>query len=213
MIPGAVSSIYESSLLKSHEVLTGEINAAVEGLFEGGARGCCLGRPQRTESVRAGHHPRAHLLTGGKVSPTLELDSSYGAVIFIGQHAWRELKRDSESFLRFAEYSEHLGQWPADGRDWCQVMLAGTLIPGDASGDTASCKEPINWFLKPVRGSQVRRQSAAGFMFPIQPPARSFASTSRAGTPGRVQALSVVEPVEVKVELTTKETGISLREA
>src|SRR5215472_548003 len=74
---------------ESRKLLTGEVNAAADGLFEGGATevvvwdGHDSGRTLSTLDINA----RVRLLQGRPVSPTLELDSSYSALIFIGQHA------------------------------------------------------------------------------------------------------------------------------
>ena len=73
---------------ESRKLLTGEINAAVDGLFEGGASEVVVwdGHASGQNLSVLDIHPRARLLTGGTVSSTLELDSSYSAVIFVGQH-------------------------------------------------------------------------------------------------------------------------------
>src|ERR1019366_8350552 len=66
----------------------GEINAAVDGLYEGGATevvvldGHWSGRNLSVSDI----HPKARLLTG-VVPRTFALDRSYSAMIFIGQHA------------------------------------------------------------------------------------------------------------------------------
>ncbi len=74
---------------ESHKLLTGEVNAAVEGLLEGGATEVIVWDAHdasRSLSV-LDIHPKARLLTGTPVSSTMELDGTYSAIIFIGQHA------------------------------------------------------------------------------------------------------------------------------
>src|SRR5258706_16383527 len=60
---------------ESRQLLTGEINAAVDGLFEGGATEVVVwdGHSGGQNLSVLDIHPRARLLTGGAVSPTLEL--------------------------------------------------------------------------------------------------------------------------------------------
>ena len=74
---------------ETRKLLTGEIHAAVDGLFEGGCTEVVVwdGHWSGTNLSVLDIDPRVRLLTGGIISPTLELDSTYCAVIFIGQHA------------------------------------------------------------------------------------------------------------------------------
>ncbi len=73
---------------ESQKLLTGEVNAAVEGLCAGGATEVIVAdlhdssRSLSTETI----DPRARLLQGVGIPATLGLDSSYSAMIFIGQH-------------------------------------------------------------------------------------------------------------------------------
>ena len=82
-----VSGIYDSELQvqpfqsprweESRKLLTGEVNAAVEGLLAGGATDVVVWDghdSSRTLSV-LDIHPKARLLTGRPISRTLELDS------------------------------------------------------------------------------------------------------------------------------------------
>src|SRR5437867_7392966 len=66
---------------ESRKLLTGEVNAAVEGLFDGGATDVVVwdGHDSSRTLSALDIHPKARLLTGQPVSPTLELDPSYGA--------------------------------------------------------------------------------------------------------------------------------------
>ena len=87
-----VSGIFDSDLQclpyksprweESHKLLTGEVNAAVEGLLGGGAADVVVwdghdsGRALSVLDI----HPKARLLTGRPIARTLELDPSYSAV-------------------------------------------------------------------------------------------------------------------------------------
>src|SRR5436309_3044038 len=74
---------------ESQKLLTDEVNAAVEGLLAGGATDVVVwdGHDSSRNLSVLDIHPKALLLVGEPVSPTLELDRSYSAVIFVGQHA------------------------------------------------------------------------------------------------------------------------------
>jgi len=94
-----VSGIYDSELQvepfqsprweESRKLLTGEVNAAVVGLLAGGATDVVVwdGHDSGRSLSVLDIHPKARLLTGRPISRTLELDPSYSAVVFIGQHA------------------------------------------------------------------------------------------------------------------------------
>lgn len=70
------------------KLLTGEVNAAVDGLFTCGATEVVvadLHNSSRTLST-LDLDPRAKLLQGNSIPRTLGLDSSYSALVFVGQH-------------------------------------------------------------------------------------------------------------------------------
>src|SRR5436309_14834902 len=131
---------------ESRKLLTGEINAAVDGLFEGGATQVVVwdGHSSGQNLSVSDIHPRVRLLTGGAVSPTLELDSSYCAIIFVGQHA---LAGAEKGILGHSYDSQNIQNiWVNDrptGEIGAEVMLAGTFgVPVVMlAGDTAACKE------------------------------------------------------------------------
>ena len=130
---------------ESVKLLTGEVNAAVDGLMAAGA----------TEVVVADLHnssrtlstfdidPRAKLLQGTTIPPKLGMDSSYSAVIFVGQHA---MAGASEAVI------PHSGSFVIENM-WLNTMLVGEIAPRAMlagyygvpvimlAGDTAACKE------------------------------------------------------------------------
>src|SRR5438552_4182291 len=63
---------------ESQKLLTEEINAAVDGLFAGGATEILVwdGHDSSRNLSVTDIHPNVRLLTGQPISPTLELDSS-----------------------------------------------------------------------------------------------------------------------------------------
>jgi D-amino peptidase len=130
---------------ESQKLLTGEVNAAVDGLFAGGA----------TEVVVADLHdssrslsaltidPRAKLLQGEGIPPTLGIDSSYGGVVFIGQHPMAGAE-DGVISHTYAFTIQNL--WVNNilvGELGSRTMLAGYFgVPVIMlAGDTAACKE------------------------------------------------------------------------
>src|SRR3989449_9660343 len=131
---------------ESRKLLTGEVNAAVDALFDGGAGEVVVwdGHDSSRTLSALDINPRARLLTGTPVSPTLELDPSYAAVIFIGQHAMAGAEKGVLSHSYSSEGIQNM--WVNDkpvGEIGGRVMLAGAFRgPGIMlSGDTAAGKE------------------------------------------------------------------------
>ncbi len=131
---------------ESRKLLTGEVNAAVDALFDGGASEVVVwdGHDSSRTLSALDINPRARLLTGTPVSPTLELDPSYAAVIFIGQHAMAGAEKGVLSHSYSSEGIQNM--WVNDkpvGEIGGRVMLAGAFgVPVIMlSGDTAACKE------------------------------------------------------------------------
>lgn len=134
---------------ESRKVLADEVNAAARGLAEGGATSIVV-----YDNHFGGHNlsvldipdpPGAELriLSGGPVSPTLGLDSSYGAIVFIGLHAMAGTK---DAVLPHSFTWDIKNIWVNGmkvGEIGARVMLAGELgIPAImVSGDAAACSE------------------------------------------------------------------------
>src|SRR5580700_4877016 len=70
------------------QLLTGEINAAVTGLYEGGADEVIVwdGHDGSQTLSALTIHPKARLLIG-KLPATMTFDQHYAAIGFVGQHA------------------------------------------------------------------------------------------------------------------------------
>src|SRR5712691_11539957 len=135
---------------ESKKLLTGEINAAVDGLLEGGATEVVVwdGHDSSRTLSALDIHPRARLLTGAPVSPKLELDSSYSALVFIGQHAMAGAEKGILSHSYSSEGIQNI--WVNNkltGEIGARVMLAGTFgIPAIMlSGDAAACREILDF--------------------------------------------------------------------
>jgi D-amino peptidase len=197
---------------ESRKLLTGEINAAVDGLFEGGASEVVVwdGHASGQNLSVLDIHPRARLLTGGIVSSTLELDSSYSAMIFVGQHA---LAGAEKGILGHSYDSQNIQNIWVNGRltgeIGARVMLAGTLgIPVIMlTGDTAACKE-LHELVPQAECAEVKSGVSrnAGFMLSHPASCALIREKSRRGLDRLTEfkPFRLVGHVEVKVELTTK---------
>src|SRR5215469_882828 len=199
---------------ESRKLLTGEVNSAVDGLVEGGAVDVVVwdghdgSRTLSTFDV----NPRARLIQGRSVSLTGELDSSYAAVIFIGQHPMAGAEKGilSHSYSSQGVQNIWVNNKPV-GEIGGRVMLAGALgIPVIMlSGDTAAGRELYD--LVPaaecaeVKSSFTRN---AGISLPHPAACALIRSKSRGAMQrlGQVKPYTLAGPVEVKAELTTADT-------
>jgi D-amino peptidase len=199
---------------ESRKLLTGEINAAVDGLYEGGATEVVVwdGHDSSRTLSALDIHPKARLLTGEPISPTLELDPSYSAVIFIGQHAMAGAEKGilSHSYSSQGIQNIWVNNKPV-GEIGARTMLAGTFgIPVIMlSGDTAACKE-IHELVPEAECAQVKSgvSRTAGFML-SHPAACALIREKARRAIGRLAEFKpyrTAGPVEVKVEFTTRGT-------
>ena len=216
-----VDGIYDSELQvepfqsprweESRKLLTGEVNAAVEGLLAGGAidvvvwDGHDSGRSLSVLDI----HPKARLLTGRPISRTLELDPSYCAVVFIGQHAMA----GAEKGILSHSYDSHGVQnmWvngKPTGEIGGRVLLAGAMnIPVIMlSGDTAACKE-LHDLVAEAECAEVKSgvSRTAGYM--LSHPAACALIREKAQRAmqrlAEFKPYKIQGPVELRVELTT----------
>jgi D-amino peptidase len=197
---------------ESQKLLTGEVNAAVEGLFAGGATEVVVwdGHDSGRSLSALDIDRRSRLLTGRPVSPTLELDPSYSAVIFIGQHAMAGAKNGILNHSYSSQAIQNI--WVNNmlvGEVGGRVLLAGSFgIPVIMlSGDTAACQE-LRTLVPQAECAEVKSgvSGSAGFMLP-----HSRACVLIQETAGRAvkripefKPYRITGPVEVKVEFTTR---------
>ncbi len=203
---------------ESHKLLTGEINAAVDGLFDGGATEVVVwdGHDSSQSLSALDINPRARLLTGEPVSPTLELDPSYAAVIFIGQHAMAGAEKGVLSHSYSSEGIQNI--WVNGkpvGEIGGRVMLAGAFgIPVIMlSGDTAACKE-LHDLVPEAECAEVKSGVSRTAGFTLSHPAACALIREKARRAlerlGEFKPYKVVGSVEVKVEFTTHTAHSSL---
>ena len=199
---------------ESRKLLTGEINAAVDGLLEGGATDVVVWDghdSSRTLSV-LDIHPKARLLTGVPVSPTMELDSSYSAVIFIGQHAMAGAEKAilSHSYSSLGIQNMWVNNKPV-GEIGGRVMLAGYLgVPVVMlSGDTAACKE-LHDLVPAAECAEVKSgvSRTSGYMLPHSTACALIREKARRAMErlAEFKPYQMTGPVELKVESTTRGT-------
>jgi D-amino peptidase len=200
---------------ESRQLLTGEVNAAVDGLLEGGATEVVVWDGHdgsRTLSV-LDIHPKAKLLTGMPVSPTLELDASFSAVVFIGQHA---MAGAEDGILSHSYSSQGIQNiWVNNkrvGEIGPRVMLAGHFgVPVIMlSGDRAACRE-IRDLVPDVECAEVKSGASrtAGYMLPHAAACALIREKAKRAMErlGEFKPYRVSGPAEVKVEFTPRGTG------
>jgi len=199
---------------ESRKLLTGEVNAAVDGLLEGGATEVVVWDAHdgsRTLSV-TDIHPQARLLTGTPVSPTCELDPGYSAVVFIGQHAMAGAQNGILSHSYSSQGIQNI--WvngKPTGEIGARVMLAGYFgVPVIMlSGDTAACKE-IHELVPQAECAEVKSgvSRGAGFTLPHSAACALIREKARRAMErlGEFKPYKITGPAEVKVEFTPRGT-------
>src|SRR5262249_3103038 len=114
-------------------------------------------------------HPKALLLAGGPISPTLQLDSSYASLVFIGLHAMA----GADKAILPHSYSWDVQNMWVDGKLTGEIggrtLLAGYFgVPVIMlSGDAAACKE-FHDLVPHAECAEVKSgaSSSAGYMLP-----------------------------------------------
>jgi D-amino peptidase len=201
---------------ESRKLLTGEVNAAVDGLLAGGATDVVVwdGHDSSRTLSSLDIHPKARLLMSLPISSTLELDSSYSAVIFIGQHAMAGAEKAvlSHSYSSDGIQNIWVNNKPV-GEIGARVMLAGTFgIPVIMlSGDTAACKE-IAQLVPQAECAEVKSGVSRTAGFTLSHPAACALIREKARRAmerlSEFKPYTIAGPVEVKVEFTPKANSI-----
>lgn len=220
-----VSGIFDSDLQclpfqskrweESHKLETGEVNAAVDGLFAGGATEVIVwdGHDSSQTLSVLDINPKCRLLQGRPVPPTMGLDSSYSAIVLIGQHS---MAGTAKGFLSHSYSSLGIQNIWVNGKPQGEfgtiAMLAGDLgIPvAMLSGDTAACQE-VRDLTPQAECAEVKQgiSRTSGYMLP-HPTACALIRTKAQRAMerlGEMKPYKLSGPVEVKVEVTTRGTG------
>ncbi len=205
---------------ESRKLLTGETNAAVDGLYEGGATEVVVldGHWSGTNLSVSDINPKARLLTGS-VPRTFTLNPSYSAMIFIGQHAMAGAEKGILGHTEDPEGTQNVwvNSMPV-GEIGLNLMVAASFgIPTIMlSGDTAACKELLA-LVPQAECAEVKSgvSRTGGFMLPHSVACTLIREKCRRAMErlGEFKPYQVREPVEIKVEDTTVGTHqISPRE-
>jgi len=197
---------------ESHKLLTGEINAAVDGLLAGGATDVVVwdGHDSSQTLSVLDIHPRARLLTGVPVDITHELDSSYSALVFIGQHAMAGARNGilSHSYSSLGIQNLWVNGQPA-GEIGASLMLAGHVgVPAIMlSGDTAACKE-FHSYVPQAECAEVKQgvSRTSGYMLSHSAACALIRAKAQRAMEhvGDFKPYPVAGPVEIKIEFTTR---------
>ena len=195
---------------ESQKLLTGEVNAAVDGLIAGGAMEVIVwdGHDGGQSLSTADIHPKARLLIGSPIPPVREFDSSFSAIVFIGQHAMAGAKG---SVLPHSFFFNIQNLWVNQrlvGEIGIRAMVAGEMgVPAIMlAGDTAACTE-IRDLVPNAECAEVKSgvSSTAGYTL-AHPAACELIRTKAERAMKRLaefKPYQVEGPVEVKVEFTT----------
>jgi D-amino peptidase len=205
---------------ESQKLLADEVNAAVDGLFAGGATDVIvadLHDSDRSLSVLT-IDSRARLLTGNGIPPTLGLDSSYSAVVFIGQHPMAGAEKGVLTHSYSADAVQNL--WINDqlvGEIGARTMLAGYYkVPVIMlSGDAAACRE-LHALAPKAECAVVMEGLGGGFGHSAAVSLSNMASCRliREKAEHAMKNLAAFEPykihnpVEIKIEFTAQATPV-----
>jgi D-amino peptidase len=220
-----VSGIFDSDLQclpyqskrweESHKLETGEVNAGVDGLIAGGATDVIVwdGHDSGLTLSALDINPKCRLLQGRPIPPTMGLDSSYDAIVFVGQHAMAGNDKGilSHSYSSLGIQNIWVNGKP-EGEFGTVAMIAGSFgIPvAMLSGDAAACQE-VRDLTPQAECAEVKQgiSRTSGYMLP-HPIAcaliRARAERAMERLP-EMKPLRIEGPVEVKVEFTTRGTG------
>jgi len=197
---------------ESRKLLTGEINAAVDGLLEGGATEVVVwdGHASGANLSTLDIHPKAKLLSGPGVPSSAIVDSSYSAEIFIGQHA---MAGADKAVLAHSESSEGIQNYWVNGlrvgEIGLEVMHAGAFGVPDImlAGDTAACLE-IKALVPNAECAEVKSGVSRTGGYSLSHPAACALIREKAALAIRhlseYKPYKVSSPVELKIEYTTR---------
>jgi D-amino peptidase len=201
---------------ESRKLLTGEINAAVDGLDDGGATEVVVldGHWSGSNLSVSDINPKARLLTG-TVPRSFTLDRSYSAMIFIGQHAMAGAEK---GILGHTEDPEGVQNVSVNsipvGEIGLNLMVAASFgVPTIMlSGDTAACKE-LQALVPQAECAEVKSgvSRTGGLMLPHSVACALIREKCRRAMErlAEIKPYQVSEPVEIRVDSTTVGTRVN----
>lgn len=201
----------ETTLPELRTLLTGEANAAVEGLLEGGVDEVIVWDGHSNSSTLSVQtiHPKAKLMIGAG-GRNMTMERGYSAVAFIGQHSKAGVRNGimAHSYSSLGIQNIRLNGKPV-GETETRTMLAGAfntpviLLTGDVAAveemktlvpqaETAAVKEGL------------ARYTCISMSAPAAREAIKAAARRAAAKIGQVPPYKVAGPVTIEVEYTTR---------
>jgi D-amino peptidase len=211
---------------ESIKLLTDEINAAVEGLLEGGATDVYIGDNHTGSGILSvmDIHQKAKLITGFHSKPsTLGLDPSFSAMIFIGRHAMSGAEKGILAHTNSLDWRNvYVNNIPVGEFGMNALVGASFGIPSImVSGDTAACKE-ADKLIPGIECAEVKSgfNATSGIMLSHSAALALIHAKARRAMERlpEFKPYKFTYPVEIKVQLThalgtTSEIGMLSRDA
>jgi D-amino peptidase len=193
------------------QLLTGEINAAVDGFLAGGADEVVVwdGHDGSQTLSAATIHPKAKLAIGD-IGPRMTFDRGYAAVAFLGQHAMAGVRGGimAHSYSSLGIQNMLLNGKPV-GEIETRTALAGSFgIPVIfLSGDRAAVKE-LHEIVPGAVTAEVKEGLARYTCISLSAPAARELILNRAAEAARkigaIQPYRINGPVTLQIEYTTR---------
>ncbi len=193
------------------QLLTGEVNAAVQGFLDGGADEVVVWDAHDGSQTLSALtiHPRARLLIGG-LGVTMTMDRKYAGIAFIGQHSMANVRRGimAHSYSSLGIQNMFMNGKPV-GEIATRAALAGwydipvILLTGDDAAvnelreivpgaELLSVKEGLGRYTCISMSAQEAREKIRG------------AATRAMQKIGKVRPYRVEGPVTFQIEYTTR---------
>jgi D-amino peptidase len=193
------------------QLLTGEINAAVDGFFEGGADEVIVWDAHdgsRTLSALT-IHPKAKLIIGG-LGPTGLLERRYSALVFLGQHSMANVRAGimAHSYSSLGIQNMRMNGKPV-GEVETRVALAGWFgVPTILiTGDRAAVEE-LRAIVPDAEFAEVKEGLARYTCISMSAPAARDLIREKARLSmqkiGKVKPYKIEGPVTIEIEYTTR---------
>ena len=193
------------------QLLTGEINAAVEGFLAGGADEVIVWDAHdgsRTLSALT-IHPKAKLIIGG-LGPTGLLERRYSALVFLGQHSMANVRAGimAHSYSSLGIQNMRMNGKPV-GEVETRVALAGWFgVPTILiTGDRAAIEE-LRAIVPDAEFAEVKEGLARYSCISMSAPAARDLIREKARLSmqkiGKVKPYKIDGPVTIEIEYTTR---------
>lgn len=193
------------------QLLTGEINAAVDGLLEGGADEVIVWDAHdgsRTLSALT-IHPKAKLIIGS-LGPTGLLERRYAALVFLGQHSMANVRAGimAHSYSSLGIQNMRMNSKPVGEVD-TRVALAGWFgVPTILiTGDRAAIEE-LRAIVPDAEFAEVKEGLARYSCISMSAPAARDLIREKARLSmqkiGKVKPYKIDGPVTIEIEYTTR---------